>query len=146
MYPFLLNLHSGLRYIVLVLIAVALFRATLAWFGKKPYSENYRKINLFTIISAHTQFLVGLVLYFYSPFVKFNQMGETMKDSALRYWTVEHVAMMLFAIVLITIGHSRSKKAASDTSKHRAITLFYGLAVLIIVIAIGQSGRPILGK
>ncbi len=73
-------------------------------------------------------------------------MGETMKDSALRYWTVEHVAMMLFAVVLITIGHSRSKKATDDTSKHRAITLFYGLAVLIIVVAIGQSGRSILGK
>jgi len=146
MYPFLLNLHAGLRYVVLVLIAIALLRAILAWFGKKPYSESYRKINLFAMISAHTQFLVGLILYFYSPFVKLSTMGETMKDSALRYWTVEHVAMMLFAVVLITIGHSRSKKATDDTSKHRAITLFYGLAVLIIVVAIGQSGRPILGK
>ena len=138
MYPFLLNLHSGLRYVVLVLITFALFRATIAWFGEKPYSGNYRKLNLFAMISAHTQFLVGLILYFYSPFVKLSPMGETMKDSTLRYWTVEHVAMMLFAVVLITIGHSRSKKATDDASKHRAITLFYGLAVLIIVVAIGQ--------
>jgi hypothetical protein len=53
--------------------------------------------------------------------------------------------MMLFAIVLITLGHSRSKKAADDFNKHRSIALYYGLAVLVIVVAIYQSGRPILG-
>jgi len=30
-------------------------------------------------------------------------------------------------------------------NKHRAITLYYGLAVLVIIVAILQSGRPLLG-
>jgi uncharacterized BrkB/YihY/UPF0761 family membrane protein len=72
-------------------------------------------------------------------------MGQAMKETMTRYWTVEHFVMMLFAIVLITLGHSRSKKAADDFNKHRSIALYYGLAVLVIVVAIYQSGRPILG-
>ncbi len=72
-------------------------------------------------------------------------MGQAMKETMTRYWTVEHTVMMLFAIVLITLGHSRSKKAADDLNKHRSIALYYGLAVLVIVVAIYQSGRPILG-
>jgi hypothetical protein len=52
---------------------------------------------------------------------------------------------MLFAIVLITIGHSRSKKALDAFNKHRAIALYYGLAVLVILLAVYQSGRPLLG-
>ncbi len=143
---FLLNLHAGFRYVVLLLIVIALFRATTAWFGQKPYLESDRKLNLFTMISAHIQFLSGLILYFHSPFVKFSPMSETMKDPSLRYWTVEHLTMMLFAILLVTIGHSRSKKTAGATPKHRVITIFYGLAVLVIMIAIIQSGRPILGR
>ncbi|TXI15485.1 MAG: cytochrome B [Pedobacter sp.] len=141
MYSFLLNLHSGFRYVVLILLVIALFNAIIAWTSKKPYTEAHRKLNLFTMISAHIQFLSGLMLYFYSPWVKFQPINETMKDQALRYWTVEHLAMMLFAIILITVGHSRSKKAAGPSNKHRAISIFYGLAVLIILSAITQSGR-----
>jgi hypothetical protein len=73
-------------------------------------------------------------------------MAESMSNATTRYWTVEHSVMMLFSIVLITIGHSRSKKAKDAVNKHRAIALYYGLAVLVILLAIYQSGRPILGN
>jgi hypothetical protein len=72
-------------------------------------------------------------------------MAVAMKDAMTRYWTVEHSVMMLFAIILITVGHSRSKKAKDAMNKHRAIALYYGLAVLVIIVAIYQSGRPLLG-
>ncbi|MBM3400928.1 MAG: cytochrome B [Bacteroidetes bacterium] len=145
MYSSLFGLHSGLRYIVLLLLVIALLLALIGLFAKKPYTQANRKINLFAMIFTHTQFLVGLILYFFSPLVNFSDMGAAMKDTQTRYWTVEHLVMMLFAIVLITIGHSRSKKASDAFNKHRSIVLYYGLAVLVIVVAIYQSGRPILG-
>jgi uncharacterized BrkB/YihY/UPF0761 family membrane protein len=128
-----------------LLLAVSLLLAIVGLFGKKPYTQTNRKLNLFAMISTHTQFLVGLILYFFSPLVNYSNMGQAMKETMTRYWTVEHFVMMLFAIVLITLGHSRSKKAADDFNKHRSIALYYGLAVLVIVVAIYQSGRPILG-
>lgn len=146
MYSTLFGLHSGLRYIVLLLLAVALLLSLIGLFGKKPYSEMNRKVNLFAMISTHTQFLVGLILYFLSPMVNYSNMAEAMKNATTRYWTVEHSVMMLFSIVLITIGHSRSKKAKDAVNKHRAVALYYGLAVLVILVAIYQSGRPILGS
>ncbi len=145
MYSTLLGLHSGLRYIVLSLLVIALLLAIVGLFGKKPYTQTNRKLNLFAMIATHTQFLVGLILYFFSPLVNYSNMGQAMKDTMTRYWTVEHSVMMLFAIVLITLGHSRSKRAADNFNKHRSIALYYGLAVLVIVVAIYQSGRPILG-
>jgi uncharacterized membrane protein len=146
MYSTLFGLHSGLRYIVLLLLAVAILLALIGLFGKKPYSEMNRKVNLFAMIFTHTQFLVGLILYFFSPMVNYSNMAEAMSNATTRYWTVEHSVMMLFAIVLITVGHSRSKKAKDAVNKHRAIALYYGLAVLVILVAIYQSGRPILGS
>lgn len=145
MYNTLLGLHSGLRYIVLILLVLALVGAIIGLFGKKAYTEGNRKINLFAMIFTHTQFLVGLILYFFSPMVNYSNMGEAMKDAMTRYWTVEHSVMMLFAIILITVGHSRSKKASEAFNKHRSIALYYGLAVLVIVVAIYQSGRPLFG-
>ena len=134
MYDTLLGLHSGLRYIVLVLLALALLLAIIGLFGKKAYTETNRKVNLFAMIFTHTQFLVGLILYFFSPQVNYANMAEAMKN-----------VLMLFAIILITIGHSRSKKTGPAFNKHRSIALYYGLAILVIVVAIYQSGRPLFG-
>ena len=100
-------------------------------------------MNLFTLISAHIQLLLGLVLYFVSPFVQFN--SSTMKTGDLRYWTVEHITMMIIAIVLITIGHSKSKKAMLPAAKHKTIAIFYTIALAIIVLAILASKRSFFG-
>ena len=145
MYQFLFGLHSGIRYIVILLFALALIMALVGLFGRRSYTEANRKVNLFSMISAHIQLLTGLILYFVSPKVMYSNMAAAMKDPIIRYWTVEHLVMMLFAVILITIGHSRSKKAIDAVNKHRAIALFYGLALLVILLAIYQSGRPIFG-
>ena len=146
MYIILKQLHSGFRYIVFILFVLALAQALIGLFGKKPYTNGNRKINLFALISAHTQLLIGLILYFVSPLVQLNNMGAAMKDTVVRYWTVEHGVMMIFAIVLITVGHSKSKKALDGINKHRAIAMYYGLAIIVVLVAIFQSGRPIIGS
>lgn len=133
--------HSGLRYVVLLLIVLALIQALTGWFGAKNYTEGNRKLNLFAMIAAHVQLLLGLILYFLSPMVRLDDMGSAMKDTVARYWTVEHAVMMILALVLITIGHSRSKKAVSGVEKHRSIAIFYGLGAIVVIVAILQSGR-----
>src|ERR1700748_1799929 len=122
MYNFLLQLHSGFRYIVMVLVLLAILQSLVGWFGNRPYTNTNRKINLFAMISAHTQLLIGLVLYFVSPMVQFGK--TTMTDATTRYWTVEHITMMIFAVALITVGHIRSKKVLAPAGKHRAIAIF----------------------
>ena len=143
LYSFLLHLHSGFRYIVLLLVLLAIIRAWADWLGKKPYSEGNRKLNLFAMISMHTQLLFGIILYFVSPFVKFG--SDTMKDATTRYWTVEHLTAMIIAIVLITIGHSKSKKIVLPEGKHKTIAIYYTLALVIVVVTIILSKRALLG-
>jgi peptidoglycan/LPS O-acetylase OafA/YrhL len=142
-YSFFKYFHSGFRYIVIILVLAAIIGALAGWFGKKTYTEGNRKLNLFAMISVHTQFLLGLILYFLSPFVQFN--STTMKTPDTRYWTVEHITMMLFAIALITIGHGKSKRITLPEGKHRAIAIFYILAFIVVTVAIIQSHRPFFG-
>jgi uncharacterized membrane protein len=142
-YSFFRELHSGFRYIVLILLLLAIIGAWAGWLGKKPYGEGQRKLNLFTLISAHTQLIIGLVLYFLSPFVQFD--SQTMKDDTTRYWTVEHLTAMLIAIVLITIGYSKSKKVALPEGKHKTIAIFFTLALVIIIATIILSKRGLFG-
>lgn len=123
--------HSGWRYVVLILLIVALIQALSGWLGKKPYTEGNRKVNLFTLISAHIQLLMGLILYFGNSWYKI--------DSSValgRYWKMEHIGMMVLAVILITVGNARSKKGTDATVKHRSVALYFGLALILIVASI----------
>src|ERR1700759_494404 len=95
-YSFVQHLHSGFRYIVLILFIYTIITALLCWLGNRPYTNGNRLANLFAMISAHTQLLIGIVLYFLSPLVAFN--STTMKDPVTRYFTVEHWLMMIIAL------------------------------------------------
>ena len=145
LYKILLQAHSGIRYLVMLLLLVAIVVAFMGWFGNKTYTDGNRKINLFTLIFTHIQLLFGLFLYFKSPFSQASNMADAMKDSTLRYWTVEHAVMMVIAVALITIGHSKTKKLQEALAKHRTVAIFFSLALIVIIAAIVQSGRPLFG-
>ena len=142
MYAAFLYTHSFLRFLVLILLVLVIIKAYLGMSGKKPFgkSDNLLGLSLFSV--THTQLLIGLILYFQSPFVKFG--SETMKDAGLRYWTVEHISLMLIAIVLITMARITSKKMTDDGAKHRRMLVFNALALLLIIMAIVMSGRGLL--
>lgn len=130
-YEILKSAHSGWRYLVIILLLVAFINALMGFVGKKPYTEGNRKLNVFALISAHIQLVLGLVIYFMRDWYKVDS-----STPMLRYWKMEHVGMMLIAIILITVGNSRSKKMDSALMKHRTIFLFFGLALLVITVAI----------
>ena len=134
MFDILKHAHSGLRWIVLALLIYAIFNAFSKWQSGGSFTEKDRKLNLFTLIFTHVQVLLGLGLYFLSPSVQFG--SETMKISELRFFTVEHFAMMIIAAILITVGNAVSKKTADDTAKFKKTFIYFLIGLLIILIAI----------
>ncbi|GAB4037495.1 cytochrome B [Spirosoma gilvum] len=132
MYSGLVHAHSGLRWIALVLLVAAVGTGISKWQGRSTYTDGNRKLYLFTLISIHTQFIIGLLLLFISPKVNFGMLSEKL----YRFYSVEHTTGMIIAIALITIGYSRSKRATDATTKHRLIGIFYGLGLLLILASI----------
>ena len=138
MYNVILELHSLLRWVILVLSLVAIFRSYSGMTAGKPFATADKKVGLFLMISAHTTLLLGLYLYFFGPWGLANirnlGFGEVMKNTAYRFYAVEHLFGMLVAIVLITIGRGAAKKDIPDVAKHRR-TFWYILVALIIMLA-----------
>lgn len=139
MYAGLLHTHSILRFLVLALLLLVIVNAFLGMSNKRPFGklDNMLGLSLFSV--THTQLIVGLFLYFQSAFVKFG--GDTMKDANLRYWTVEHITLMLVSIVLITLARITSKKMTDDAAKHKRMLVFNGIALVLILMAIAMSKR-----
>ncbi|WP_396165189.1 hypothetical protein [Flavobacterium sp.] len=131
MYDFLQKFHSGWAYLALLLLVITVLNSVIGLSSKKEFTEKDRKIALFGLVFIHIQLLVGLILYFVSPLGKAS-LGQ-MSDASLRLTSLEHPLINIIAIVLITIGWSKHKKAATSESKFKSIAVFYGLGLVLIV-------------
>lgn len=139
MYTGLLHTHNMFRWLVLIVLILAVVFALTGWIGKKEWTKKDKLTGLLLTIFMDIQFLVGIILYaFVSPITKaaFADFGAAMKNADLRFYAVEHLIMMVIALVLVHIGKAKSKKAPSPWKKHKISAIFYGIALLLILAAI----------
>jgi len=137
MYTIIQKIHSGWAYLALLLLLITVINALIGIFSKKEFTSKDRKIALFGLIAAHFQLVFGLIVYFVSPlgFAAFGQMSDKM----LRLTSLEHPAINIVAIVLITIGWSKHKKTTESGAKFKSIAVFYGLGLVLILSRIPWS-------
>ncbi len=133
MYQILKASHSHFAWLVLFALILIVALAIKAFFSKKPWQSTQIKWALIGLILSHIQLLIGLVLYFTSPNGISNLSGETMKDSFARLLAVEHPFINILAIILITIGYSKAKKAVGTMGATKSIAVFYGIGLLLIL-------------
>ena len=139
MYNGLLHLHNLGRWIILILLVIAIVKSLMGMMGNKPFTAGDKKTGLFLLITAHTMLLVGLYQWFVGPWglknIQSMGMSVVMKDPLYRFWAVEHITGMILAIALITIGRISSKKAVTDKSKHSRSFWFF-LVALVVILAV----------
>jgi len=132
----LLHLHNFLRWVIIFFIVIAIFQAL----GKKA---GLQKTSLWLLIAAHTTLLIGLYQYFTSAvgfkLIQQYGFGEVMKDSAMRFWAVEHITGMLIAIILITIARGKAKRGGYPAA-------LYIVALLIIIAVVPWPFREAIAR
>jgi len=140
MYNAFLVLHSLLRWAILILLLIAIYKSYSGMKGGRPFTAGDKKTGLFLMICAHTTLLIGLVQWIVGPWGLKNisnmGFGAVMKDPVYRFYGIEHLTGMLIAIVLITIGRGVSKKSIPDQAKHKKTFWFFLIALLIILVSI----------
>ncbi len=86
--------------------------------------------------------------FFISPITMqaLSDFGAAMKDSALRFWAVEHAFVNIIAIGLAQAGSILVKKQNNSAGKHKRTLIWSGIALLLILamIPMGMMGvdRP----
>lgn len=141
----LLTLHSVLRWFVLISLLYAIYLSYKGWFSNSAYSLQDIKVTRITTVIAHIQLLVGLILFAVSPVIHnlFQDFGEAVQQSSIRFYGMEHSLMMIIAIVLITIGSAKSKRITDDTKKFKTVAVWFTIALVIILLMIPWPFSPI---
>ncbi len=138
MHPILVTLHSYNRYLLLVALIYVLYRSFSGWLGNKSFEKADNTASIALLGLTHLQALIGLIMYFFTS--AYTTTGLPMSDPWARYFKAEHIAAMLLAVVLVQLGRTLSKKAVTDTDKHRKLAIYTSIATLIIVGTLAMKG------
>jgi len=150
-YPLALTLHSWMRWIVVIVGVIAVVRFLIGWLGKRDWAALDARLALIFPVTIDIQLLLGLLLYFVlSPITTgaLRDFGAALKNSTVRFFSVEHIFMVLIALIVAHIGSALIKKRTDATTKFRIGFIFFVLAMIIIFLAIpwpfltAGSGRP----
>jgi hypothetical protein len=151
LYSSALWLHSLLRWAVLFTGAIAWFVSIAGASAKRRWGTTDEMWGSLFILTLDMQAFVGLVLYaFLSPFTKiaFQNFAVAMTNANLRFWAGEHISGMIIGLAFAHIGRVKLRQASTDLRKQRIATIFIGLALLAVLLAIpwpGESvGRPLM--
>lgn len=148
MFDPLLVIHSLTRWLVLAAAVAATARAVLDWRRGRDWTPAGARAGRVFVILMDIQLLLGILLYVVSPTVRaaLGDMGAAMGDPALRFWSVEHAAMMLIAVALAHAGRVLSLKAKDPAARHKRAAICFGLALVVMLTAVPWPFRPDVGR
>jgi len=143
MHQSLLTIHSIFRWAVLAALLYSIYRA---WQGQRkflPFTKADNSLRHWSATIAHIQLLMGILLYTQSPVAK--AMVSEIKNgwSDPIFFGLVHLSLMLLAIIFITIGSAKAKRAALDIDKFKIMLTYFSIGLCIILIAIPWPFSPL---
>jgi hypothetical protein len=141
-YPAVLTIHSWLRWAALLLGATATLNAfhVRADTADRPRGQ---WLDWAFMLALDLQVLLGLLLYFgLSPFtsVAMSNMGIALRDPALRFWALTHVATMLVALVAVRAGRVLAMGEPTSRGRQNGRYLCFAIALLVMMAGVPWPG------
>ena len=139
-YKIVFNLHIYISVITLIAGIVTASRSTIGWSLKKDYTRLDFGFSLFFSISLYLQLLLGFFIYYMhrasieNPAFEVPNSGN---DATLRFWAIEHIALMIFALFLTQLGRIYIKKSINSLKRFKASIFYYGSSLILILFSLG---------
>lgn len=142
MYKLLIVLHSYVRWFVLLGMVISVCKSLVGYRSGKAFTKSDNALRHWTATTAHIQLMIGMILYFQSPVIKYFMQDKSSAGGDYSFFGVIHSSLMLVAVVIVTIGSAMAKRKETDKQKFKTMLAWYSLALLIILVAIPWPFSP----
>lgn len=142
LYGFFQGTHAYINWLAFVLLTACALRSIIALYGGYDYAKFDQWASVVLLLTVYCLLLSGIILYVaFSPLTKLAliDIRAAMNDPELRFWAIEHLLVMIFSIGAVQTGFSIARKAEDSPVKFRFQAIFYGVALLLMIIAIPWS-------
>lgn len=129
------SIHGLFAYFFLISTLFFVILSLIGFFKKSEFKKSNMTLARLAFIASHIQLVLGFILWYTQGYL--TQMSQDMKsvmgEKSLRLLAVEHPAINILAIAIITIGFISIKKSSLDQTKHIKGILYYGIALILIL-------------
>ena len=126
-----------------MVVAIWLFyRSLRGYFKKLAYLRLDKFLSYAFIVNLYLQLIFGLLLFANPAAVSGQEVvGQdiTMKLVTKRFWPVEHIVLMLFALFIANLGLVFSNSSQIDREKHRKVLVYYAIAIVMIGLSLSST-------
>jgi cytochrome bd-type quinol oxidase subunit 2 len=147
-YHTLLFYHSIVRWLAVVSLAYATYRAYKGYTLKTVFTKTDNTVRHWTATISHIQLFIGIILYSQSSIIKYFWINfkEASQNLDTTFFSLIHVTLMITAIVLITVGSALAKRKQEDNEKFKTMLTWFSISLTIIFIAIPWPFSPLASR
>ena len=109
---------------------------------KRLYGTTDSWLSLAFNLALYMQLILGSIIYYLLRTTQEGPLWEipdTLNDASLRFWAIEHIALMIFALFLTQLGRVFIKKSTGSERKFRASLFYLGTSLLLILFSVGMA-------
>ena len=125
----LLDIHSIIRWLVVIVAAIAILKFALGWVGKTPFQPVDRGLMSSFTGLLDLNVILGIVLL----------LAWGLRDSEWPMYRIEHAGTMLLAVV---VAHAtvRWRKKGDDAAQFRNSLITIVVVMLLVVVGVVSVG------
>jgi len=141
-YSFAFKIHILISTITLLAGIATVVLSVQGLIRKRDYGKSDFGISLIFNVALYFQLILGSLIYYLLRTSQEGPMWEvpdTQNDASLRFWAIEHIALMIFALFMTQLGRAFIKKSLGPFRKFRASLFYFGTSLLLILFSVGMA-------
>lgn len=134
-------LHYIISSAFLIIALILIYRSIIGIVNKKKYTSFDKILSYAFIINLYLQLIFGLILFSNlgsAVGYEYVSADGTLKMVSKRFWPIEHIVLMTFALFIANLGFIFSNKSQESLSKHKRVLIYYCLAIVLIAYSMGS--------
>lgn len=138
-------LHSVFRWLVLISLMYAIYRAFNGYIFRREFSKHDDAVRHWTATIAHIQLMLGILIYTQSPLISYfwKNKNETSASPDFLFFSVLHPVLMFITITVLTVGSAKAKRVTVARQKFSIMIYWFIIALVLIFIAIPWPFSPL---
>jgi hypothetical protein len=109
---------------------------------KREYGRQDLVLSVVFNVALYFQLILGFLIYYLLRSTLEGPLWEvpdTQNDASLRFWAIEHIALMIFALFLTQLGRVYIKRSKGTSRKFRASLFYFGTSLSLILFSVGMA-------
>lgn len=136
------HVHTVISVMFLVVSIWLFYRSIKGYLKNWDYTRTDKILSYAFIVNLYLQLIFGFLLMIskaIQPGPGLANQELTMKMASNRFWPIEHIVLMLFALFIANLGLVFSNSSQVNREKFRKVLVYYAISIILIVLSLGST-------